>query len=227
MILYVRFFSFSNFYLKGAIDPIILLILDVEETGVYKTIKKPSEGLYKEKGSKFIAHVFHVESEDEVKDSLSQIKKQYYNARHHCYAYRLNPENEQFRSNDDGEPSGTAGKPILNQILSNELFDVLVVVVRYFGGTKLGVSGLIRAYKSATVDALQQAEIIQKTITRNVDIRFEYVLLNDVMRIIKEEDLTVLKQQFDNTCFMILEVQINREEIIKSKFGKILGITVK
>ncbi|MBN2614956.1 MAG: YigZ family protein [Bacteroidales bacterium] len=210
----------------GAFDPIILLILGVEETGVYKTIIEPSEGLYKEKGSKFIAHVFHVESEEEIKDSLNQIKKLYYNARHHCYAYRLNPENEQFRSNDDGEPSGTAGKPILNQILSYELFDVLVVVVRYFGGTKLGVSGLIRAYKSATIDALEQTEVIQKTITRKVNVRFEYVLLNDVMRIIKEEDLTILKQQFDNTCFMLLEVQKNREEIIKSKFDKILGIIV-
>lgn len=227
MILSVCFFSLVNFYSKGANDPIILLILDVEETGVYKTIIKPSEGLYKEKGSKFIAHVFHVESEEEVKDSLNQIKKQYHNARHHCYAYRLNPENELFRSNDDGEPSGTAGKPILNQILSYELFDVLVVVVRYFGGTKLGVSGLIRAYKAVTVDALEQAEVIQKSITRNIEIRFEYVLLNDVMRIIKEEDLAVLNQQFDNNCFMILEVQKNREEIIKSNFGKILGLTVK
>lgn len=226
MILHVRFFSFCIFCSMGAFDPIILLILGVEETGVYKTIIEPSEGLYKEKGSKFIAHVFHVESEEEIKDSLNQIKKLYYNARHHCYAYRLNPENEQFRSNDDGEPSGTAGKPILNQILSYELFDVLVVVVRYFGGTKLGVSGLIRAYKSATIDALEQTEVIQKTITRKVNVRFEYVLLNDVMRIIKEEDLTILKQQFDNTCFMLLEVQKNREEIIKSKFDKILGIIV-
>ena len=200
--------------------------MGVEEVDVYKTIIDPSEGLYKEKGSKFIARVFHVESEEEVKDSLNQVKKQYYDARHHCYAYRLNPENELFRSNDDGEPSGTAGKPILNQILSYELYDVLVVVVRYFGGTKLGVSGLIRAYKSATVDALGQAEIIHKTITRNVEIGFEYVLLNDVMRIIKEEDLIVLKQQFDNTCFMILEVQKNREEIIKSKFDKIQGLVI-
>lgn len=196
------------------------------ESDIYKTILEPADGLYKEKGSKFIARIFHVESEGEVKERLIQVKKEYYDARHHCYAYRLNPENEMVRSNDDGEPSGTAGMPILNQIYSFGLFDVLVVVIRYFGGTKLGVSGLIKAYKSSTIDAMEHSEIVSKTINRNVELHFEYLLINDVMRLIKEENLTVLKQQFDNSCFMKLEVQRNREEFVKSKFLKIAGVKV-
>jgi len=199
----------------------------VEEADVYKTIQEPADGLYKEKGSKFIARVFHVESEEEVKDCLLEVKKQYHDARHHCYAYRIDPENEQFRSNDDGEPSGTAGKPILNQILSFELFNVLLVVVRYFGGTKLGVSGLIRAYKTATIDAFENAKVVTNTITRSIELQFEYPLLNDVMRVIKEENITVLNQQFELSCEIKIEVQRNREEIIKSRFGKIYGVEVK
>lgn len=196
------------------------------ESDVYKTVLSSGQGLYKEKGSKFISKVFHVENEEDVKACLDEIKKEFYDARHHCYAYRLNPENEVIRSNDDGEPSGTAGKPILNQIYSFELFNILIVVVRYFGGTKLGVSGLIRAYKAASVDAIDHSEIVTKTITRNFDVLFDYTLLNDVMRLVKDENLNVIDQQFDNTCFIKFEVQRNREEIIKSKCNKIPGITI-
>lgn len=199
----------------------------MRETDHYKTIHEPSTGLYKEKGSKFIAHVFHVENIEEVKFKLGEVKKQYHDARHHCFAYRINPEMEEVRSYDDSEPSGTAGKPILNQILSFELYDVLVIVIRYFGGTKLGVSGLIRAYKSAAIDALEHASVVSKTINRIIKIKFEYPLLNDVMKVIKDEELKVLSQQFDASCSMNIEVQRNREEILKEKFFKIFGITIK
>ncbi|UBM62896.1 YigZ family protein [Candidatus Sulfidibacterium hydrothermale] len=193
----------------------------------YKTIKGTSQGIYKEKGSKFIALAFHTETEQEAKQQLTAVKKEYHDARHHCYAFRINPENEFFRSSDDGEPSGTAGKPILNQIFSEELFNVLVVVVRYFGGTKLGVSGLIRAYKTATREALQNAKIITSTITRTIELEFEYPLMNPVMRIVKEEHIKVLKQDFNMRCKLILQVERNQEKKLVEKFKTVTGLTVK
>lgn len=199
----------------------------MQESDRYKTIKGTSEGHYKEKGSKFIARAFHVENEEEAKECLLQMKKEYHDARHHCYAFRIHPENEFFRSNDDGEPSGTAGKPILNQILSAELFDVLVVVIRYFGGAKLGVPGLIRSYKTATRDALNQAKIIELTITRTLMLLFDYPHMNPVMRIVKEEKLHVLKQNLSLQCELTLGVERNREKIVAERLKRIPGLIVK
>ena len=203
------------------------ILLNMQESDRYKTIKGSSEGYYKEKGSKFIARAFHVETEKEAKDYLLQMKKEYHDARHHCYAFRIRPENEFFRSSDDGEPSGTAGKPVLNQIFSAVLFDVLVVVIRYFGGTKLGVPGLIRAYKSATRDALEQAEITHLIIKRTLMLAFDYSLMNPVMHIVKEEKLAILKQDFALRCELVLDVERNREKIVAEKFKRIVGLVVK
>ena len=203
------------------------ILLNMQESDRYKTIKGTSEGYYKEKGSKFIAWAFHVENEEEAKECLLQMKKEYHDARHHCYALRIQPEDEFFRSSDDGEPSGTAGKPILNQILSAGLFDVLVVVIRYFGGTKLGVPGLIRSYKTATRDALEQAEITHLIIKRTLVLTFDYMLMNPVMHIVKEEKLDVLKQDFALRCELVLDVERNREKIVAEKFNRIYGLIVK
>ena len=199
----------------------------MQESDRYKTIKGSAEGYYKEKGSKFIARAFHVETEEKAKEYLLQMRKEYHDARHHCYAFRIHPENEFFRSSDDGEPSGTAGKPILNQILSAELYDVLVVVIRYFGGTKLGVPGLIRAYKTATRDALEQAEIVTLSITRTLTLLFDYQQMNPVMRIVKEENLQVVKQDFAMRCELVLQVERNWEKHVVEKFKRIQGLTVK
>lgn len=182
----------------------------------FLTIRSNSEGLYKEKGSKFIARAFPVENEDDVKEVLQKLKKEYYDARHHCYAYRISPEDEKFRSNDDGEPSGSAGKPILNQLLSKELMNVLVVVVRYFGGTKLGVSGLINAYKTATLEALNNADVIKRFLYRQIEIRCTYAHLNSVLRIIKEEDAEILTRDFSLDC--VIKIQIKRNDLEKIIF---------
>ena len=199
----------------------------MQESDRYKTIKGSSEGYYKEKGSKFIARAFHVECEGEAKEYILQMKKEYHDARHHCYAFRIQPENEFFRSSDDGEPSGTAGKPILNQILSAELFDILVVVIRYFGGAKLGVAGLICAYKTATREAIEQAEIVVPVISRNRTLFFDYSLMNRVMRLVKDEKLPVLKQDFALRCELVVAVERNKEKTVAEKFKRIYGLTVK
>ena len=185
-----------------------------------------AEGLYKEKGSRFIARVFQVDTEGEAKSVIAQMKNEYHDARHHCYAYRVNPENTLFKSSDDGEPSGTAGKPILNQIYSNELFNVLIVVIRYFGGTKLGVSGLIRAYKTAASDALLNAEIVHVTLTRTLRLHFNYPLMNSVMRIVKEENLKVIHKDFALDCRLEIEVGRSRKEKVEQRFNRIYGLTV-
>jgi len=186
------------------------------ESDSFLTIKSESEGLFKDKGSKFIAKAFPVENEHQLKEILEKLRKEYYDARHHCYAYRFDPEEEQYRSNDDGEPSGTAGKPILNQLLSRELINVLVVVVRYFGGTKLGVSGLINAYKSATNDALENAKIVKRFIYREIEVRFEYPFMNSVMRLVKEENINILEQNFDLNC--VIKIQIKKNDLEKIIF---------
>lgn len=192
----------------------------------YKTITSTVEGLYKEKGSKFISFAFHVESEADVKEIVDRLKKEYYNARHHCYAWRLGYRGEHTRANDDGEPSSTAGRPILGHILSNELTNILIVVIRYFGGTKLGVSGLIQAYKEAASDALISAEIVERTIDKEVTVRFEYVLMNSVMSIIKELSPNILEQQFDNDCIMRLSIRGGEYDILISKLEKIIGLQI-
>lgn len=190
-------------------------------TDTFLTIKQPSEGEYKEKGSKFLAFAFQVRTEDEVKERLDELRKKYYDARHHCYAYQLGQNGELWRANDDGEPNHSAGTPILNQIKSFNLTDVLVVVIRYFGGTKLGVSGLISAYKIATQEALQHAEIEEKIITKIVSFSFDYLGMNDVMKLIKDYDLEIVEQEFTNTCQMKLSVRL---AVVKEVEAKIQDI---
>ena len=196
------------------------------EISEYNTLKINSEGYYKDKGSKFIALAFHVESEQEAKEVLATVKKKYYDARHHCYAYRITPENEFSRSSDDGEPSGTAGKPILNQLLSFELYNVMIIVVRYFGGTKLGVSGLIKAYKAAARDVIHNNKIIKSYITSQIQLTFEYPLMNQVMRVIKEENINVIKHDFAPDCKIIVEIKKNAKKNALIKFEKIRGIFI-
>ncbi|GGF30119.1 IMPACT family protein [Echinicola rosea] len=173
----------------------------------FLTLKSDSEGLYKEKGSKFLAFAYPVQDEDEIKERLEALKKKYYDARHHCYAYMLGRDQSQFRANDDGEPNHSAGDPILGQIRSHELSNVLIVVVRYFGGTKLGVGGLITAYKTAAAEAISANEIITAVVTKKIRFRFDYLDMNDVMRLIKDYDLQIIKQDFDNTCSMTLSIR--------------------
>ncbi len=173
----------------------------------YLTIKQEVQAIYKEKGSKFLAFAFPVDSEEAIKEHLAQLRKKYYDATHHCYAYLLGKDKKIFRANDDGEPNGTAGLPILNQLKSKEITNVLVVVVRYFGGTKLGVSGLVNAYKTASVEVLAQAEIVEKTITQTLQIQFDYSLTNEIMKLIKENETTILKQVFGDRCSMWLSIR--------------------
>ncbi len=192
----------------------------------YLTIASPAEAIYKEKSSKFITYAYPVRSEEEIRELLEVLYKRHYDATHHCYAWRLGPHGEQFRSNDDGEPSGTAGKPILGQLLSNALTDCLIVVVRYFGGTKLGVSGLISAYKESAAAVIEEAEIIEKTVDRYFTIEFPYLVMNDVMRIIKEEQPNILSHEFDNLCTMRLSMRESRAETLLGKLRKVEGNSV-
>jgi len=187
----------------------------------FLTIKEPSEGEYKEKGSKFLAFAFQVRTEDEIKERLEELRKKYYDARHHCYAYQLGQNGELWRANDDGEPNHSAGTPILNQIKSFNLTDVLVVVIRYFGGTKLGVSGLINAYKTSTHEALENAEIEQKIITKTVSFSFDYLGMNDVMKLIKDYNLEIINQEFTNTCQMKLSLRLASLEEVEAKLNNI------
>lgn len=192
----------------------------------YRTITAPCEGLYKEKGSRFIAFAYPVHSEEQVKVLVAGLKEKYYDARHHCYAWRLGADKKNFRANDDGEPSSTAGRPILGQILSNDLTNVLIVVIRYFGGIKLGVSGLINAYREAASDALCHAEIIEKTVDEQLAIRFSYLVLNDVMRIVKEEGPEVLERDFELECKMLLSIRQKNFPILKSRLESIDSVVV-
>ncbi|MCF2707618.1 IMPACT family protein [Bacteroides pyogenes] len=173
----------------------------------YKTIAGLSEGIYTEKRSKFIAIALPVRNLEEVKQHLDTYQKKYYDARHVCYAYMLGAERKNYRANDNGEPSGTAGKPILGQINSNELTDILIIVVRYFGGIKLGTSGLIVAYKAAAAEAIASATIIEKTIDEEVTVWFEYPFMNDIMRIVKEEEPEILNQSYGMDCCMTLRIR--------------------
>lgn len=203
------------------------ILSKVMNSDTYKTIKEASEGLYKEKGSKFIALAYPVACEEETKEHIAHLKKEYYNARHHCYAYMLGADKLEFRANDDGEPSSTAGKPILGQILSNDITNILIVVIRYFGGTKLGVSGLIQAYKAAAADAISNAEIIEKTINDIYDINFDYLAMNDVMKIIKDDQPEQLGQDFNLRCKITLSIRQSEVDKIIEKFLKIEGVKPK
>lgn len=192
----------------------------------YNTIASPSEGLYKEKGSKFIALAFPVTTETQVKEHLERIRKEYFDARHHCYAYILGPTKDVYRINDDGEPSSTAGKPIHGQLLSKDLTDVLVVVVRYFGGIKLGVPGLINAYRTAARDALDHAKIVVKTIDLSYRLHFEYPLMNDVMRVLKEYDVVPRNQRLELDCEFDISVRQSLSVQIYDAFSKIRGVAI-
>lgn len=191
---------------------------------IYKTISSESEGLYKEKGSKFIGYAFPVSSEEEIKEHIARLKKDFYDARHHCYAYILGADKLNFRANDDGEPSSTAGKPILGQILSNDLTNILIVVIRYFGGTKLGASGLINAYKTAAADTINNAEIIEKTVNDIYDIHFDYLVMNDIMKIIKDDQPEQIGQDFNLTCKITLSIRQSETEKLIDKFEKITSV---
>lgn len=182
----------------------------------YKTIKTLSEGTFRDKGSKFIAYAFPFNDEESLKEILASVKSEHPKARHWCYAYRLSPDRTIFRVNDDGEPSGSAGRPILNTLLSNELTNILVIVVRYFGGTLLGIPGLINAYKNATQEAIDAAEVIEKTQEDVYKIDFDYLQMNEVMRIIKEDDLEIHKQDFDNRCSITLSIrQLQANQVVQ------------
>lgn len=187
----------------------------------YKTITSLAEGIYTEKRSKFIAMALPVRTLEEIKEHLEKYQKQYYDARHVCYAYMLGHERKDFRANDNGEPSGTAGKPILGQINSNELTDILIVVVRYFGGIKLGTSGLIQAYKAAAAEAIAAADIIEKTVDDDIQIAFEYPFMNDVMRIVKEEEPQIVSQSYDMDCLMCLRIRRSMMPRLRERLGKV------
>lgn len=187
----------------------------------YQTIENPSEGFYREKGSRFIAIAVPVPSIEEIKLQIEKVRREYHDARHHCYAYRLGPEPYEVRQNDDGEPSGTAGKPIYGQILSFGLTNILVIVVRYFGGVKLGTGGLIQAYKSAARDAISKSNILTKTWNVTMEIRFDYVLMDPVMRMIRDDGARIISQESLEKCAITLEVRKGNLEAFRQKISSL------
>lgn len=200
----------------GAMEKNEIIIPDT-----YRSISGESEGLFKDNGSRFIAKAYPVESEEEVKMIVSSLKKEYHDARHHCYAYRLGYRGDVFRANDDGEPSSSAGRPILGQIDSNCLSDILVVVIRYFGGIKLGIPGLIRAYKTSTADAISNAVIITKVAMKRYRLRFGYLAMNSVMKMVKDMSLEQSGQDFGTDCSMAVKVRLSSEADFLERVGNI------
>lgn len=192
----------------------------------YHTIDAPSEGLYKEKMSKFLAFAEPCRTVDEAKEIVSRYKKEYFDARHCCWAYMLGADRTNFRSNDDGEPSGTAGKPILGQINSFNVTDICICVVRYFGGIKLGTSGLIEAYRAAAAEALNAAEIVEKIVEETLTVHFEYALMGEAMRIVKEEGATVLGQDFQMDCRLTLSLRKAAMPKMRTRFENTFGIEI-
>ncbi|WP_321345042.1 YigZ family protein [uncultured Draconibacterium sp.] len=193
----------------------------------YKTIETPSTGYFKDKGSKFYSYAYPLKDEEEVKDLVAALKKEHHSARHHCYAWRLGTEEIRTRANDDGEPSSTAGKPILGQLQSYEVTNILVVVVRYFGGTLLGVSGLINAYRAATVEALNNADIILKLIEIQYELKFEYAMLNTVMNKLKQDNYDIVTTDFQESCRLIFKARKSDDERAYESFNEIYGIEIK
>ena len=193
---------------------------------LYRTIAKASEGLYKEKGSKFLAMAYPVSSQKDISQRLDELRKKYHDARHHCYAWRLGPEKTEYRVNDDGEPSGSAGKPIFGQIQSRDLSDVLIVVIRYFGGTLLGVGGLIRAYRAAASDALDRNQVIELKVYYRMKVDFSYDRMNAVMKMIKDFELEFEDQHFDLDCSLSLRVWKRKSEKVMLGFSKIEGCKI-
>lgn len=190
----------------------------------YKTIEGSSEGLFKDRGSRFISLAFHVRNQEEIKEKLEALRKEYHDARHHCYAYVLNPDRQQWRANDDGEPSGTAGKPILGQINSNELTNILIVVIRYFGGTLLGVSGLINAYRTAAAEAIANARVVEMTVKSVYRVSFPYLSMNDVMKVLKEEAVGQENHTYGDTCSIDISFRLSSTERIIERISKIDGV---
>ncbi len=192
----------------------------------FYTVSGTSKGEYKERGSKFIAWAMPVKTEDEIKEKLQEIKNQYHDARHHCYAYQIGTRHPKYRVNDDGEPSSTAGKPIFGQIQSYNVTNIIVIVIRYFGGTKLGTSGLIRAYKTAAEEALKNARIIKKTINRTYQIEFEYPSMNDVMKLLHELNIEPFNKSFKENCVFKFHVRISMAENILIRFKSIKNLKI-
>ncbi len=197
------------------------------QIGSYKTISKPATGFYKEKGSRFYSFAYHLDSEHELKHILEKLRKKYHDARHHCYAYKLGPNDQKERVNDDGEPSGTAGRPILGQINSYQLNHILIVVVRYFGGTLLGSNGLSRAFKTSASDALRNATIIKVDITGDLLIQFKYPDLNKVLKILKEEKIKPQEYSYEMDCEIKLAIPVNIYETITKKLETINSVMIK
>jgi uncharacterized YigZ family protein len=204
--------------------------MDIQNTPVsdcYKSISAYSTGIYKDNGSKFLSFAYPVSTEEEIKPIIQQLKKEYFDARHHCYAYRIGHTGNIWRFNDDGEPSSTAGRPIYGQLLSAELSDILVVVVRYFGGIKLGVPGLIRAYKTATSDAIANALIIEKIATISYILTFDYLQMNNVMKALKDLSITPYNQQFNLSCQLTADVRLNNTTKFTDIFENMEGCTIE
>ena len=197
-------------------------------TDTYLTLAAPAMGIYKEKGSKFLAFAYPVNSEEDIKNYLAGLRKEYFDARHHCYAYQLGTSNntQQYRANDDGEPNHSAGDPIMGQIRSAGLTNLLVVVVRYFGGIKLGVSGLINAYRTAAAEAINSAEIIEKVEAAPLELFFNYDQMNTIMSLIKDYKLQILSQEFNTDCHLVLSVRKNLYEVVVNKFRSIAGAVI-
>lgn len=208
------------------VDPFISFLYFCLMNDTYKTIDQPGEGYVTEKKSRFISHIFPVKNVAEVKEIVDEHRRKYYDARHVCWAYMLGWEREEFRTNDDGEPSGTAGKPILGQINSAELTDVLILVVRYFGGTLLGTGGLIKAYKEAAAEAIANAEIVEKTVDDLIDLSFEYPLLNEVMRVLKQFESVRWTQDFRENCRMRLQVRRSLTAQLTKMLSSIHGVDI-
>jgi uncharacterized YigZ family protein len=193
----------------------------------FKTISKPSEGIFKDKGSRFIAYLYPIQSELDIKDIIAELKSIHPKASHHCWALRLSQDRSIFRINDDGEPSGTAGRPILNTLLSFDLTNVIAVVVRYFGGTLLGIPGLINAYKTATNEAIQASEIIEKTVDLVFKIEFSHSVMNEVMKVVKDENIKIFNQSFDLNCTFNLEIRQSQVNKVIDRLEKIEGLKWK
>jgi uncharacterized YigZ family protein len=193
----------------------------------YKTIVKPSEGVIKDRGSKFIGYAYPITSESDAKNIISLLRAEHVKARHFCWALRLSADRSVFRLNDDGEPSGTGGRPILNCLLSADVTNILVVVVRYFGGTLLGVPGLINAYKTAALEAIREAEVVEKTINDIYRLKFGYLQMNDVMKIIKDEDLQSSNQNFDLNCSLEITVRKSQLNQVLQKLDKVESLTYR
>ncbi|RAI89270.1 IMPACT family protein [Algoriphagus yeomjeoni] len=187
----------------------------------FLTVSRTSEGLYKDRSSKFFYFSFPVKNEEEIKNYLAELRKKYYDARHHCFAWALGKDADQFRTNDDGEPNHSAGDPILGQIISNNLTNILIVVVRYFGGTKLGMGGLIQAYKTSAALAIEENEIIEEQVKTSISVQFPYPVMNNVMKLIKTHDIQILTQEMTLDCEMKLEFRKGLEELIINSFEEI------